>query len=682
MSLVVQLFDVTLDYVLNVCLKKCKEYGVKYVLLPPQQKYENIDNEWWSIYQPNFLYDILDEVYLKHVVSEFKKNGINILIDVIFSHTNKKGYVNNKDAYNYNPEKDWLPWLDTTNSNIIKNGKDMIKKYRDMGVRGFRIDSAIKVEHVFYDYVFKDSPSDEIHVYEELDLSVDGKNFMKNRLNVRPKNTFFYDIKELDNSISLLKTISKVEKEEDNVINSELFYKDTIIPDNGVSIISTHDLLTHRWYLEFDLFKSGLLISFMSCHPFIFITICSNETSSIYNCSLWSWDILKYFCPIIKLRQNNTYCPSILYNNYNNIVSQTSKSIFFLNLADSDTSNHQSVYFTKYKYKDVYNNKIFENKINLPENKLLVLEKIEQENVNENVNENVKENNLHIFWYQGWDNAPSFAKRSQLKWREVAQANNLQVISWDYEKVMNTIDKKNRIEFIISNVFNKIEEKIRIPEKYAAFSDIARLYILYKYGGIYVDTDSFPTKDSWLLFKWLKTGKLMFGREPNGYINNAIIISSIDCKHTLENLIMSLSQTILNEDINYKNILNIAGPQKITNIMDLKDEKYKKYVFIIPSSWLYTTWSSEKTGGIDENCTDEFVIAQHCYAGSWVDKDTKYIGYGDYYNYYKKDTKEIKEDRNNDKYDNIFTLLIFLLTVLTILCLIVYVKLIFRNKKT
>ena len=36
----------------------------------------------------------------------FKKNGINILIDVIFSHTNKKGYVNNKDAYNYNPEKD------------------------------------------------------------------------------------------------------------------------------------------------------------------------------------------------------------------------------------------------------------------------------------------------------------------------------------------------------------------------------------------------------------------------------------------------------------------------------------------------------------------------------------------------------------------------------------------------
>lgn len=687
MSLVVQLFDVSLEYIENFCLKKCKEFGVNYVLFPPQQTFENINNEWWSVYQPDFLYNISDEDRLTRVISEFNKNNIHVLIDVIFSHTNKKGYLENKDHYIYDPNKDNtelnLYWIDTTKPEIIKKAHDMIKKYRKMGVKGFRIDSAIKVDHRFYDYVFDNSPSYEIQLYEVLDLSIEGKNFMKRRINFRPYHTFFYDIKELDNSITIVKKINNINKidkdnidkdhKKDKIVSSELFYEDTIIPDNGVSIISTHDLLTNRWYLEFDLFKSGLLSAFMTCHPFIFITICSIETSSIYNCSLWSWEILKYFMPIIDIRKNNKYSPSVLYNYYNNIVVQNLNSIFFLNLADSGTSNHQGIYDLNGVYKDIYTKKIFDNKINLPENKLLILEKIDRSSKHNNIHNNI--HNIHMFWYQGWENAPSFAKRSQSKWKELASSysKHSNVILWDYKNVMKIIDQKDPVDAMVLKLFNKIDEKIRIPEKYATFSDIARLFLLYKYGGIYVDTDSFPTKDSWLLFNFLNTRLLMFGREPNGYINNAIIISSIHRKETVKQLLTSLSKTILQEDISHTNILNIAGPQKLTDVINSKHEDYKQYIFIIPTSWLYSTWSSEKTRNIDENCTDDIVIAQHCYAGSWVVRDTKYDGYDGYNGYgygYGQKNRKNNDHENNDQ--NIYLFLIFTFIVVLLLSFILF----------
>ena len=116
------------------------------------------------------------------------------------------------------------------------------------------------------------------------------------------------------------------------------------------------------------------------------------------------------------------------------------------------------------------------------------------------------------------------------------------------------------------------------------------------------------------------SNSIIFGREPSGLINNAIILCSENSRKNAEYIL----DKIIDEQNEYFdiNVLNFAGPQRLTTVM--RNMKWYNQT-ILPVNWLYSTWMVEKNG-VHENCTKEIVLAQHCYAGSWTNsKNGKYF---------------------------------------------------------
>ena len=106
---------------------------------------------------------------------------------------------------------------------------------------------------------------------------------------------------------------------------------------------------------------------------------------------------------------------------------------------------------------------------------------------------------IYIVWFQGFENAPDIIKKC--------------VDSWKYYNpnyIINLIDNNN-----INNYIH-LEDYIDMSKKdinYTALSDIIRIILLSKYGGLWVDATTFCNKplDEWL-HDYIKNGFFAFDK--------------------------------------------------------------------------------------------------------------------------------------------------------------------------
>ena len=162
---------------------------------------------------------------------------------------------------------------------------------------------------------------------------------------------------------------------------------------------------------------------------------------------------------------------------------------------------------------------------------------------------------------------PKKIPRKYLNWGKTWIKNNPQ---WDYKLWSNK--EINQMMMINKSLYNSI---INIGFK----SDLASYEILYKYGGIYIDTDFECIKeipDNLRNFDFVSY--LGFGYSPT--ILNGFLMAAPGC-NVIEKIIYEL-----NLPKNHKNpmaIINSSGPNKLTEIYF----KYHNNNLIVPSNSCY-----------------------------------------------------------------------------------------------
>jgi mannosyltransferase OCH1-like enzyme len=130
--------------------------------------------------------------------------------------------------------------------------------------------------------------------------------------------------------------------------------------------------------------------------------------------------------------------------------------------------------------------------------------------------------------------------------------------------------------------------------------DIARYFILYKYGGIYADMDYMCMKN---FYDLLPQDKISISESPykhNEYIQNALMISN-----KLNNFWMYVVEEAKNR-INVENTLSSTGPQLLSDIYF----QHMNDVYIL----------NEKEYNPDKNTSDFFnenIITKHFGTESW-----------------------------------------------------------------
>lgn len=97
---------------------------------------------------------------------------------------------------------------------------------------------------------------------------------------------------------------------------------------------------------------------------------------------------------------------------------------------------------------------------------------------------------IWIYWDKGWCHAPQNAKFCLKSWRHYNPDYKVEVLN----------DK--RIRKLIPEMFND-----NVPHSPAAKSDIIRIHLIKKYGGVWVDSSVFCNKP---LDNWLPSGTFMF----------------------------------------------------------------------------------------------------------------------------------------------------------------------------
>lgn len=93
------------------------------------------------------------------------------------------------------------------------------------------------------------------------------------------------------------------------------------------------------------------------------------------------------------------------------------------------------------------------------------------------------EKKIHYCWFGGKP-LPKKAKKCIKSWKKYFP--DYEIIEW------------NENNFDIS--FNKYAKDAYDNKKYAFFTDVARLYLIYNYGGIYFDVDVEVIKNMMMLF--------------------------------------------------------------------------------------------------------------------------------------------------------------------------------------
>lgn len=176
-------------------------------------------------------------------------------------------------------------------------------------------------------------------------------------------------------------------------------------------------------------------------------------------------------------------------------------------------------------------------------------------------------------------------------------------------------------------------------KKYAFVSDYIRLAVLYRYGGIYLDTDMKVLKS----FNELLNNKAFIGFESKYSIAAGII--GAEKKHKYIKFLLDLYENKEKLFIKNDGTLDMTpNPVIITNLLLKKGIKLKNIlqkndeITVYPTEYFYAYDGVTKEMNITDN-----TFAIHLYAASWA-KEEDILWYNIYGIYYKKMKKVIPEN--------------------------------------
>ncbi len=207
---------------------------------------------------------------------------------------------------------------------------------------------------------------------------------------------------------------------------------------------------------------------------------------------------------------------------------------------------------------------------------------------------------IHYCWFGG--KIPAKFERYIRQWKEKCP---------DYEiKLWN----ETNVDFESSDYLKKAVK----AGKWAFVADYVRLEALYKYGGIYLDTDVELLSD----FDSLLEKKVVFGFETSKQINGAIILAEKENPFIYE--VLETYKGLVFED---KDIIETMTPIPyiLSKMVEKKGAKLNGDTQIISDITLlsrdyFYPLSFEGEG----RCFSKNTIAIHQYAGSWSNNITKF----------------------------------------------------------
>ena len=202
---------------------------------------------------------------------------------------------------------------------------------------------------------------------------------------------------------------------------------------------------------------------------------------------------------------------------------------------------------------------------------------------------------IHHIWL-GEKDLPPYFKKFKKSWQD----NNpeYKFFLWNDEKCEN-------LSLINRKLFDSIDNK-------GCKSDILRYEILYKYGGIYIDTDFEcirPIPDEFLKESFVAC--MAFDYKP--VVNNAFLMSEPKTK-LLRDIIKGCSYP---ENESTNNILKSSGPFMITKQISRNLNQGNKKILILPSNYCYPIPSFIKDLKLSNLITED-TFSIHHWATTWI----------------------------------------------------------------
>lgn len=208
---------------------------------------------------------------------------------------------------------------------------------------------------------------------------------------------------------------------------------------------------------------------------------------------------------------------------------------------------------------------------------------------------------IHYCWF-GRKPLSALTQKCINSWKKYCP--NYKIIEWNEENFDINI--------------NKYVKQSYYAQKYAFVSDFARFYILYNYGGIYMDTDVELLKP---IDKFLKNSAFM-GFENETGVAPGLIIGSEKANIIIKEIMTSY----FNREFIYSN-----GKYNLTTVVEYTTNILLKYglklnnslqkintVTIYPKTYFCPlTYNSDKTDFTNNT------YAIHYFSGSWVSKTSK-----------------------------------------------------------
>lgn len=207
---------------------------------------------------------------------------------------------------------------------------------------------------------------------------------------------------------------------------------------------------------------------------------------------------------------------------------------------------------------------------------------------------------IHYCWF-GKNPLSKMAKRCIKSWKKYFP--DYKIMEW------------NESNFDI-NICPFVKEAYE-NKKWAFVSDYARIYALYKFGGIYFDTDMEVTKNA----DFVKDKEVFLGYEDSGYFGTAVI----GAKNKNSKYMKQILDYYDNQEHFYVNNM-VANPIIITNLFKQykcetqKDgiEIYDNNIYIYPRDYFYPL-----SYNYSEKMYTKNTCMVHFFNGTWSDKNEK-----------------------------------------------------------
>ncbi len=207
---------------------------------------------------------------------------------------------------------------------------------------------------------------------------------------------------------------------------------------------------------------------------------------------------------------------------------------------------------------------------------------------------------IHYCWFGG-KKMPRKFKKYIKSWKKFLP--DYEIMEWN-----ETNFDVNFCDFVKNAYKNK---------KWAFVADVARIYALYNYGGVYFDTDIEVTKN----IDNILENEIWLGRESNEFLATAMIgVKSAKNKH-----IKKILDVYKKAEFNSKDLYSITSPKVLTNYfktLGLKEQKDSQILKDDIHIYSRDYFNPKSYDGLNEEYSDNTCIIHH-FDASWTAIDEK-----------------------------------------------------------